>query len=250
MGRWEDFILEQHHLLLGWLLRAHLRLASTLKQSKHCRFELQHSGHDLLLNAAFSEKPLFALASDSCRHLLYPEDMNAPFISVILWWFLKGGAQSGLPQLQAIIPSAAFAGSIISFILCPSELVKVLVEWLKFCPSTCLLFLNMLAVMVCFSARCRSRLLILLFQRPPDIMVLLIALLKQLKAKGWVEKWFCFMYLVLFSFFLLFQLMNFLSDNRPFPWGLCNIIKRIDSKCSLFRYLWACTLLYAFGSQS
>lgn len=38
---------------------------------------------------------------------------------------IKGGVQSGGPQPNVIIPSAAFGGSIISFVLCPSELVKV-----------------------------------------------------------------------------------------------------------------------------
>lgn len=37
---------------------------------------------------------------------------------------LQGGLQSTGPQLQVIIPSAAYGGAIISFILCPSELVK------------------------------------------------------------------------------------------------------------------------------
>lgn len=37
---------------------------------------------------------------------------------------LQGGVQSGGPQPNVIIPSAAFGGSIISFVLCPSELVK------------------------------------------------------------------------------------------------------------------------------
>ncbi|KAA8515231.1 hypothetical protein F0562_018539 [Nyssa sinensis] len=37
---------------------------------------------------------------------------------------LEGGLQSGKPQPQVIIPSAAFSGAIISFVLCPSELVK------------------------------------------------------------------------------------------------------------------------------
>ncbi|KAG1368369.1 putative E3 ubiquitin-protein ligase RING1a [Cocos nucifera] len=35
-----------------------------------------------------------------------------------------GEAQSSTPQLQVIIPSAAFGGTIISFVLCPAELVK------------------------------------------------------------------------------------------------------------------------------
>ncbi|XP_048438276.1 mitochondrial arginine transporter BAC1 isoform X3 [Pyrus x bretschneideri] len=38
---------------------------------------------------------------------------------------LQGSAQGAGPQPQVIIPSAAFSGSVISFILCPSELVKV-----------------------------------------------------------------------------------------------------------------------------
>ncbi|KAL1560247.1 Mitochondrial arginine transporter bac1 [Salvia divinorum] len=38
--------------------------------------------------------------------------------------FLQGTTQSGKPQLLSIIPSGAFAGGVISFILCPSELVK------------------------------------------------------------------------------------------------------------------------------
>ncbi|XP_019071710.1 mitochondrial arginine transporter BAC1-like isoform X2 [Solanum lycopersicum] len=37
---------------------------------------------------------------------------------------LQGGPDGGKPQPQAIVPSAAFGGAIISFILCPSELVK------------------------------------------------------------------------------------------------------------------------------
>lgn len=37
---------------------------------------------------------------------------------------LQGGDQNGRPQPQVVIPSALYAGSIISFILCPSELVK------------------------------------------------------------------------------------------------------------------------------
>ncbi|KAH7838713.1 hypothetical protein Vadar_030235 [Vaccinium darrowii] len=37
---------------------------------------------------------------------------------------LEGGLQSSKPQLSVIIPSAAFGGSVISFVLCSSELVK------------------------------------------------------------------------------------------------------------------------------
>lgn len=38
--------------------------------------------------------------------------------------FLEGGVSSSKPQPGAIIPAAAFGGTIISFILCPTELVK------------------------------------------------------------------------------------------------------------------------------
>ncbi|PKI79469.1 hypothetical protein CRG98_000100 [Punica granatum] len=37
---------------------------------------------------------------------------------------LQGGVQTSCPQPQIIIPSAAYGGAIISFVLCPSELVK------------------------------------------------------------------------------------------------------------------------------
>ncbi|KAK4271582.1 hypothetical protein QN277_020256 [Acacia crassicarpa] len=37
---------------------------------------------------------------------------------------LQGGLPSSVPQPQVIIPSAAYGGAIISFVLCPSELVK------------------------------------------------------------------------------------------------------------------------------
>nr|GMD11494.1 mitochondrial arginine transporter BAC1 isoform X1 [Ipomoea batatas] len=42
--------------------------------------------------------------------------------------FLQGGLEGGKPQPHVIIPSAALAGSIISFILCPSELVKCRIQ--------------------------------------------------------------------------------------------------------------------------
>ncbi|XP_061977880.1 mitochondrial arginine transporter BAC1-like isoform X3 [Populus nigra] len=37
---------------------------------------------------------------------------------------LQGGLQGDVPRPQVIIPSAAYSGAIISFLLCPSELVK------------------------------------------------------------------------------------------------------------------------------
>ncbi|KAK8349458.1 hypothetical protein V6Z12_A06G142100 [Gossypium hirsutum] len=41
---------------------------------------------------------------------------------------LQGEVQSSGPQPQVIIPSAAFGGAIISFVLCPSELVKTVIQ--------------------------------------------------------------------------------------------------------------------------
>ncbi|XP_038690749.1 mitochondrial arginine transporter BAC1 isoform X2 [Tripterygium wilfordii] len=38
--------------------------------------------------------------------------------------FIKGGLQSDKPLPKVIIPTAAFGGAIVSFVLCPSELVK------------------------------------------------------------------------------------------------------------------------------
>ncbi|XP_062114166.1 mitochondrial arginine transporter BAC1-like, partial [Humulus lupulus] len=38
--------------------------------------------------------------------------------------FMQGSTQSSAPQPHVIIPSAAYGGAIISFVLCPSELIK------------------------------------------------------------------------------------------------------------------------------
>ncbi|KAL5146638.1 Mitochondrial arginine transporter BAC1 [Glycine soja] len=38
--------------------------------------------------------------------------------------YLQGGVQSGEPRPQVIIPSAAFSGAIISFVLGPTDLIK------------------------------------------------------------------------------------------------------------------------------
>lgn len=46
-------------------------------------------------------------------------------VLVSLSLIVKGGDQNGRPRPQVVIPSAAYGGAIISFILCPSELVKV-----------------------------------------------------------------------------------------------------------------------------
>lgn len=47
------------------------------------------------------------------------------FLIFLFFLLVKGSLQSSRPQPQVIIPSAAYGGAIISFILCPSELVKV-----------------------------------------------------------------------------------------------------------------------------
>uniref|UniRef100_A0A2P2K5Z8 Uncharacterized protein n=2 Tax=Rhizophora mucronata TaxID=61149 RepID=A0A2P2K5Z8_RHIMU len=62
---------------------------------------------------AFESSLLFGIYSQTKRSLqnIFPVTM-------------KEGVQSDVPQLQVIIPSAIYGGAIISFVLCPSELVK------------------------------------------------------------------------------------------------------------------------------
>lgn len=124
--RLEDSIEEQRHHSLGWLLRVHFFLVSIPKQNSYCRFVR----HWIELSV--------------CCFYSAPNDNHKSFPSIIplilflkrvvylsntyeLLFFskIKGGVQSGGPQPNVIIPSAAFGGSIISFVLCPSELVKV-----------------------------------------------------------------------------------------------------------------------------
>ncbi|KAK3023025.1 hypothetical protein RJ639_044815 [Escallonia herrerae] len=54
-----------------------------------------------------------------CFCLLVLMDISGHF-----FFHLKGGVQNGKPQPHVIIPSAAFGGALISFVLCPSELMK------------------------------------------------------------------------------------------------------------------------------
>lgn len=53
---------------------------------------------------------------------MHNRDMS---LLVSLSLIVKGDHQNGRPRPQVVIPSAAYGGAIISFILCPSELVKV-----------------------------------------------------------------------------------------------------------------------------
>ncbi|KAJ8643866.1 hypothetical protein MRB53_005614 [Persea americana] len=74
------------------------------------------------------------LSSEGVRGLYRgatPSFVGMAFESSLLFGFysqmkqsLQGEVHSSRPQLQVIIPSAACGGAIISFVLCPSELVK------------------------------------------------------------------------------------------------------------------------------
>lgn len=70
-----------------------------------------------------------ALIHNSCSMVygeLGPFYCSADYDGAFLFTFtVQGEIQNNRPQLQVIIPSAAFAGALISFILCPTELVKV-----------------------------------------------------------------------------------------------------------------------------
>lgn len=91
---------------------------------------------------------------------------------------MKEGLPHTRPQPQVIIPSAAYGGAIISFVLCPSELVKVslISNPLSHC---CLLVFHTIFVTLNFSSvGCKFKGPILWFQNPVDTVVLLIVPLK------------------------------------------------------------------------
>ena len=55
---------------------------------------------------------------------------------------MKGSSQSDKPQPRVIIPSAAYGGAIISFVLCPTELMKVIkIRGLQFFTLLLIVFL-------------------------------------------------------------------------------------------------------------
>lgn len=90
---------------------------------------------------------------------------------------MKGGSENTVPQPLVIIPSAAYGGAIISFVLCPSELVKVS-DLAKFIYHTG--FFCIILVTLSFSSvGCKFKGLTLWFQSPVDTVVLLIVPSKQ-----------------------------------------------------------------------
>lgn len=88
---------------------------------------------------------------------------------------LQGETQNGKPQLLAIIPSAAFAGGVISFILCPSELVKVSESEAGHFYMSCSHHWGDCGI---FSVECKFKVLTLPFKVPVGTTVLLIVPLK------------------------------------------------------------------------
>lgn len=72
--------------------------------------------------SSLAKLSLISLSACSSFYIYLPSIDKSKFSCVI---FVKGEVHSSRPQLQVIIPSAACGGAIISFVLCPSELVKV-----------------------------------------------------------------------------------------------------------------------------
>ncbi|KAL8460470.1 hypothetical protein ACS0TY_032131 [Phlomoides rotata] len=68
-------------------------------------------------------KGLYRGATSSFVGVAFESSLAFGIYSQTKQW-LQGGIQNGKPQPLAIVPSAAFAGGVISFVLCPSELVK------------------------------------------------------------------------------------------------------------------------------
>nr|KJB66733.1 hypothetical protein B456_010G155300 [Gossypium raimondii] len=79
------------------------------------------------IGVAFESSLVFSIYSHTKKDRGV-HSVNRPEITITeltdLPKFLTGGVQCSGPQPQVIIPSAAFGGAIISFVLCPSELVK------------------------------------------------------------------------------------------------------------------------------
>ncbi|KAK3015883.1 hypothetical protein RJ639_005710 [Escallonia herrerae] len=80
------------------------------------------------VGVAFESSLIFGIYSQAKQAL---QRLDAIGIELLLFlrvghffFHLKGGVQNGKPQPHVIIPSAAFGGALISFVLCPSELMK------------------------------------------------------------------------------------------------------------------------------
>ena len=88
---------------------------------------------------------------------------------------MKEGPPNTRPQPQVIIPAAAYGGAIISFVLCPSELVKVSL----ISKTVHTVVSHTIFVTLSFSSvGCKFKGLILWFQSLVDTVGLLIVPLK------------------------------------------------------------------------
>uniref|UniRef100_A0A6N2KKR1 Uncharacterized protein n=1 Tax=Salix viminalis TaxID=40686 RepID=A0A6N2KKR1_SALVM len=115
---------------------------------------------------------------------------------------LQGGGQSDVPRPEVIIPSAAYGGAIISFVLCPTELVK------------CRLQIQGTDSLVPKFSR---------YSSPLDCA------LQTVKNEG-VRKPSAYWQL---KFMMWSWLIDNLSGYRHFSWRFYNIVERIYWKCCL-----------------
>ncbi|XP_008776253.1 mitochondrial arginine transporter BAC1 [Phoenix dactylifera] len=101
-------------------VKVKLQAHNTKTQVKEYRNAL-HCTSRILINEGV--RGLYRGASSSFVGMAFESSLLFGFYSQTKQ-LLQGESQSSTPQLQVIIPSAAFGGTIISFILCPAELVK------------------------------------------------------------------------------------------------------------------------------
>lgn len=117
---------------------------------------------------------------------------------------MKGGSQDDRPRPLVIIPSAAYGGAIISFILCPSELVKVWLWW-----NSCRTVFHVLRFMTqsFSSVGCKSKALTLCFLSRLNTEAPSIVLLEPWNLMGWEYPWLssCWIYCMLLSWWDTFQ---------------------------------------------
>lgn len=166
------------------------------------------------VGVAFESSLLFGIYSQTKQSLQVWPTINEnahPWLDllriILFWWKSKNelhahhlsitqrGLQTDRPQPQVIIPSAAFGGAIISFVLCPSELVKVcwLIDYYShnqaFSFQRWDLYISGAIFHWCwfFSVGCKSKALTPLFETPGGAMVLLTVPLKPWQMKGWVR---------------------------------------------------------------
>lgn len=148
--------------------------------------------------------------------------------------YLKGGIQSDKPQPSVIIPAAAFGGTIISFVLCPSELVKVSIKFLSTGIVTSLSWLAEL-----FQCRMQVQGTDSLVPNSSKYNSPLDCVAKTFKSDG-VRSDQCQLCIWLSS-----KLMYYLSGYRHFPGRIHNVVKGIYWKCSILLHIRAPTLLHS-----